>query len=532
MQTLASLDIFVIILYFIFILGVAVFASRKSQKSTDDYFLAGRNLGWFAIGASLFASNIGSEHLIGLAGAGAKGGVAVSQFELLASFILLLLGWIFVPFYIKSGVATMPEFLEKRYGRPARNYLSIISVVSYVITKISATIFAGAVVFTGLGLEFWTGAVLVVLFTGIYTVLGGLRAVIYTDTFQLFVILIASAALLYFGLDRVGGYDELKITLGPEYFNLWKEINHPEFPWTGILFGAPILGVWYWCTDQFIVQRVLSAKNISQARKGTIFAGFLKLLPLFIFVFPGMIAKALSLKGELVLAQNDQALPVLINTILPLGFKGLVMAALLAALMSSLSSVFNSCSTLITYDFYKAKYPNTPDAKLNRFGQITTIALVGMGLLWIPLMKFVSGNLFTYIQSVQAYISPPVACVFLLGLFYPKVNLKGAMASLWTGFVLGVFRLMLEINQASLTKGGWLKCIVEINFLHFAIILFVICLAVLLGVSHMTKADNNVDLEHTVYKKETLRFALSDKKDLSLSLGLVFALLLLWWIFS
>ena len=277
-------------------------------------------MGWFVIGASLFASNIGSEHLVGLAGTGAASGVAVAQFEILASLILLILGWVFVPFYLRSGVFTMPEFLERRYSKGARWYLAVVSVLGYIITKISVTIAAGGIVFKALmGIDFWTGALIVVIATGLYTVLGGLRAVLYTDMLQMFVLIGGSIAVTVVGLMKIGGWSELHMAVGGEFFNMWKPMTDPDFPWTGIVFGAPILGVWYWCTDQFIVQRVLSGRNEDEARRGTIFGGFLKILPLFIFVIPGVIAYALSQSGVITLSKPDEALPTLIGTLLPVG---------------------------------------------------------------------------------------------------------------------------------------------------------------------------------------------------------------------
>ncbi|MGH9335113.1 MAG: sodium:solute symporter family transporter, partial [Vicinamibacteria bacterium] len=277
------------------------------------------------------------------------------------------------------------------------------------------------------------------------------------------------------------GWDVMVETAGPGFLDMWQPVSHPDFPWTGILFGAPILGVWYWCTDQFIVQRVLSARNESEARRGTIFAGFLKLLPVFIFVIPGVIAYVLVQQGKLELAQPDQALPTLVGALLPAGLRGIVVAGLLAALMSSLSSVFNSCSTLITWDVYKEFRPQASDRHLVWVGQISTVFLVVLALLWIPLMGAISEQIYTYLQSVQAYISPPIAAVFLLGILWRRVNARGAMAALLTGFVLGMGRLVAELNQDALE--GWLHTFATINFLHFAIALFVVCTVVLVGVS-------------------------------------------------
>src|SRR5688500_3428646 len=274
---LAALDWVVIAVYFGLTFGVAIWATIKERASagtTKDYFLAGRNAGWFLVGGSLFASNIGSEHLVGLAGTGAASGVAVAQFEILASLILLLLGWLFVPFYLASGVFTMPEFLERRYSSGARWYLAVISIIAYVLTKISVTIAAGGIVFEALmGIDFWTGALIVVIATGIYTIFGGLRAVLYTDMIQMFVLIGGAVAVTWVGLDALGGWGEMVRTAGPGFLDMWKPASDPNFPWAGILFGAPILGVWYWCTDQFIVQRVLSAKDQDEARRGAIFAG-------------------------------------------------------------------------------------------------------------------------------------------------------------------------------------------------------------------------------------------------------------------
>ena len=485
---LGTLDWVVIAGYFLLVFAVAIWATmieRSTRETSADYFLAGRDAGWFIVGASLFASNIGSEHLVGLAGTGAASGIAVAQFEVLASLILLILGWLFVPFYLSSGVFTMPEFLERRYSAKARWYLAVISIVGYVLTKISVTIAAGGIVFEALmGIDFWTGAMIVVVITGIYTIFGGLRAVLYTDMMQMFVLIGGAVAVTLLGLGALGGWSGMSEAVGPGFLTLWKPISDPSFPWTGILFGAPILGVWYWCTDQFIVQRVLAAHNQDHARRATIFAGYLKLLPLFIFVIPGVIAYALAEQGRLQLATPDQALPTLIATLLPAGLRGLVVAGLLAALMSSLSSVFNSTSSLITLDVYKKLRPAASERQLVLVGQSSTAILVGFGLLWIPLMQLISGQLYQYLQSVQAYISPPIAAVFLIGILWQRVNASGAIASLLTGFVLGMGRLILEINKRHL-DGIWLSY-ADINFLHFAIILFVICSVVLVAVSLLT----------------------------------------------
>jgi solute:Na+ symporter, SSS family len=501
---LTTLDWSAIALYFLVIFAAAGYATwrerRTRQETSADYFLAGRNTIWFIVGASLFASNIGSEHLVGLAGTGAATGIAVAQFEILASLVLLLLGWVFAPFYLRSGVYTMPEFLERRYSPAARWYLAAISILGYVLTKISVTIFAGGIVFEALlGIDFWTGALIVVVATGVYTVAGGLRAVLITDTVQMVVLIGGAIAVTIIGLNAVGGWGELTAAAGPEFMTLWKPATDPNFPWTGIVFGAPILGIWYWCTDQFIVQRVLAARNLSEARRGTIFAGFLKLLPLFIFVIPGVIAYVLVQQGRLELATHDQALPALVATLLPAGLRGIVVAGLLAALMSSLSSVFNSTSTLITWDVYKKMRPDASEQRLVWVGRLATTVLVVFGVLWIPLMGLISGTLYQYIQSVQAYISPPIAAVFLLGIFFARLNARGAMSALLTGFVLGMGRLMLELNKGALGD-GWLFYYADINFLHFAALLFLVCAAVLVVVSLLTPAPPAAQVDRLTFQ--------------------------------
>jgi len=541
MEQFGSLDWAMIGLYFALIFGVAWWvAARKKEthESSSGYFLAGRNVGWFVVGTALFASNIGSEHLVGLAGTGYDSGIAVGQFEVLASLILLVLGWVFVPFYLRSNVYTMPEFLERRYSPAARWYLAVISIVGYVLTKISVTLYAGGIVYEVLlGGNFWTGALIVVVATGLYTVLGGLRAVLYTEMLQTIVLIGGSLLVTVIGLVKLGGVSALRAASEPGTFDMWQPMSHPSFPWTGILFGAPILGIWYWCTDQFIVQRVLSANGIDHARRGTIFGGFLKLLPLFIFVLPGVIAAALVKTGQLEIARADHALPAMIGSLLPVGIRGLVMAGFLAALMSSLAAVFNSCSTLITWDVYRKLRPEASERRLVLVGKLSTVALVGFGLMWIPLMKYISGQLYVYLQSVQAYISPPIAAVFLLGVSWKRVNSSGAIASLGTGFVLGAARLFLELAKDSVS--GVLFWYADINFLHFAILLFAICTAVLVFVSLLTPAQ-------PVERLAGLTFGSSEpasatigvdsspswqRRDVLLSVLLIVAVAIVWLVF-
>jgi SSS family solute:Na+ symporter len=551
-NTLEFWDVAIILIYFLAILWIARWASRDKSGSGDaaDYFLAGKDQGWFVVGASLFASNIGSEIILGVSGAGARANMPMANFEILASLVLILLGWVFVPFYLRTGVYTMPEFLEKRYSQACRTYLSVVSILAYVITKISLIIFAGALVFETMGISFWTGAIITVLATGFYTILGGLRAVIYTDMVQAFILLFGTMAVTWFGLSQLGGWDGMMETLTlasqqpgnppvERFFNLWRPMGDSEYPWTGMLFGAPILGIWYWCTDQYIVQRTLSAKDISNARKGAIFAGYLKLLPVFIFFIPGVIAYALLQKGELSFALDnaDQALPAMITSFLPIGLKGLAIAGLLAALMSSLSSAFNSSSTLLTIDFYKKYRPDASDKSLVRFGQVATLILVIISLGWIPFMRtLMGGGIFHYLQSIQAYISPPIAAVFLFGLMYKWINAKGAIVALWTGFILGIFRLVTEFmsKEGIITVGqdSLLGRMLDINFLHYAVILFVFSTAVLMLVSKTGYPQSAEILQMVTFQRKGRTHGFKWSTDVVLTLVLIVLVLMLWWLFS
>ena len=536
MLNLSWVDLLIIFLYFGIIFSIGFYFSRREKTSTE-YFLAGRHVGWFAIGASLFASNISSEHFIGLAGSGAATGMAVGHFEWLASLVLLILGWVFVPFYLRSQVFTMPEFLERRYGSASRWYLTTVSILAYVLTKISVTLFAGGLLLKQVvGWDMYTSAVVMVLTTGVYTIAGGLGAVIYTELIQTFVLIAGAVIITILGLLEVGGFSGLKASVPPDFFHMFKPMSDPNFPWTGIVFGAPILGIWYWCTDQFIVQRVLSAKSIDHARSGTIFAGFLKILPVFILVVPGIIARALypDITG-------DQAYPALVTRLLPEGLKGIVVAGLLAALMSSLASCFNSSSTLFTIDVYRKWKPEVSERHLVLVGRLATAVLVVLGILWVPFIRYISSQLYIYLQSVQAYISPPIAAVFLLGVIWTGANGKGAIASLITGLLLGALRLVLELihkqNPISWTPLRWFA---EVNFLHFAVLLFIVCTLVLLVVSRLTGSPSRekirgVTFRHArevqppeAYAREHPRWR---KWNVALSILLALTMIVLWGIF-
>jgi len=395
---------------------------------------------------------------------------------------------------LRSNVFTMPEFLERRFSRSCATYLASISIIAYIFTKISVHLYAGAIIAESvLGWRPMTAAIILVIATGIYTVAGGLAAVIYTDLVQTLILLAGAIVLTVLGLEKVGGFAGLRLLLPPAYFHMMKPISDPDFPWTGIFFGAPIIGIWYWCTDQMIVQRVLSAKDEAHAKAGTIFAGFLKILPVFLLVVPGMIAYAVypqmfPVVGGRVTNSNS-AYPLMIVNLLPGGLVGLMVAALLAALMGAMSSVFNSASTMVTLDFYKKLRPAASEAQLVFFGRIATVVMVVLGILWVPFIQSLNNQLWLYLQSVQAYISPPIAVCFIFGILWPRLNGEGAIASLLVGFFLGAVRFTTEIlDKTRPFRSGFMRFLIDANFLHYAIFMFIVCAAVLIGVSHFYPA--------------------------------------------
>lgn len=575
-------DWIVIALYFGLIGFVAWWYGRQ-QKDTTDFFLAGRNAGWITIGASIFTSNIGSEHIVGLAGQGAATGMAMAHWELHA-WVLIMLAGLFVPFYYKSGVETIPQFLEKRFSALTRWVLSLVSLVAYVFTKVSVTVYAGAIVFQallpevnmnlgGLHLDaFWIGAFTTVIITGLYTVFGGMRAIMATSTPQALIILFGSFVITAIGLGRLGGdagvvagWGEMVTTCksNAENFALWRPLSDPGFPWLGVLIASPIIGIWYWCTDQYIVQRTLAAKDLATARRGALFGGLLKVWPVLIFLIPGMIGWTLDKKfnrgasdpqlaaqyettisgeekskvtaaanarlrelndtkdaggkqgffiqrelkdTEIVengvkktvkafAIQGDQVFPTLVTRLLPAGVRGLIVACLLAALMSSLASLFNSSAALFTVDVYEKLRPGQSPKHLLNVGRIATVVVVGCGIIWIPVMKQISdGGLYQYLQSVQGYLAPPITAVFLLGLFWKRMNSAGATAALIIGFVLGMIKLTLQsfygAAEGKLHDPAFLAAIGDFNFLYATGVLMLISVIVMIVFSLMTPAPS------------------------------------------
>ncbi len=492
---LSIIDSFIIILYFLITLLIVLIYFKYREQSSVDYFLAGRNAGWMAVGTSLFATNISSEHIVGLAGSGASRGLAVGQFELFAIFILILLGWVFAPIFIKSKVVTIPQLFTLRYDERIGKYLTVVSIIAYILTKISVTLFAGGLLLKEvLGWDMFTSAIVMVLLTGLYTVVGGMSSVMYTQIFQSIIIIVGSLLLTLFGLKEVGGLSGLAAKLPADFFNLLKPINDPEFPWTGMLFGAPILAIWYWCTDQYIVQRVLASKSIEDARRGTLLTAFLKLFSVFIFVLPGLIAVALYPE-----ITGDNAFPFIVTShLLPNGIKGFVVAGLIAALMSSLASVIHSTATLYTFDIYKPKHPNSSDRKLVLVGRLAATFIVVSAIIWVPLIKIISTNVYIYLQSIQSYIAPPIAAVFLFGVFWRKANSRGAILTLYFGGVLGLLRLIADLLVTNgLVTHGLIIWFSSINYLHFAILLFIISSVIIWLNSFLTEDEINPYLQNS-----------------------------------
>ncbi|HEX5151416.1 MAG TPA: sodium:solute symporter [Parafilimonas sp.] len=549
MTYLKTIDWIEIAIYFALIAIITWWTTKKEKNNAEDYFLAGRNLGWFLIGASIFASNIGSEHLVGLAGSGATDGVALAHYELHA-WCLLVLGWMMVPFYMRSRVFTMPEFLERRFSPKARTVLSVISLIAYVLTKIAVGIYAGGIVFRVLlpevniwGMDsFWIGSILLIILTGIYTILGGLRAVVYTETLQTFIKIIGSFMITYYGLKALGGWDKLREICGSEMFNLWKPlVRHgmegtwapvkeagkeawyfnDNYPWLGMLFCAPIIGLWYWCTDQYIVQRVLGAPNEKEARRGSIFSGFLKLLPVFLFIIPGMIGFALAksginpgiqqelmdANGQIIRDRAQEVFPLLVIHILPVGVRGIVVAGLMSALMSALAGVFNASSSLFTMDFYSRFKPNATQAELVWVGRVATVVMVIIGLMWIPVIQGGRG-LYDYLQGIQAYLAPPIFVVFFFGIFFKRLNAKGCLATLITGFVMGLFRLAVDTPVKLSTtfhydQGSFLWVVNNIFFQYYSLLITVVCMVVFVVVSYASKEPDYAKISGLTFSTMT-----------------------------
>ena len=535
-----ALDWIVIGLFCVGLIGIIWWVMRQKQNNAADYFLGGKDATWIVIGASIFASNIGSEHLIGLAGAGASSGMAMAHWEI-QGWMILILGWVFVPFYSRSMVYTMPEFLEKRYNPASRTILSFISLISYVLTKVAVTVYAGGLVFQQVfgidqiwGIDFfWIAAIGLVVITAFYTIFGGMKSVLYTSVVQTPILLLGSLIILVLGLKALGGWDQMmeicKMQTVNEYgdtmVNLIRDNRDPDYPWLGALIGSAVIGFWYWCTDQFIVQRVLSGKNQKESRRGTIFGAYLKLLPVFLFLIPGMIAFALNNKGVVVngevfqLSGPDAAFPTLVAKLLPAGIKGLIVCGILAALMSSLASLFNSSAALFTIDFYQRFKPNTSQKKLVAIGQAATVIIVLLGILWIPVMRSVGDVLYNYLQDVQSVLAPGIAAAFLVGIVWKRASAQGGMWGLICGLVIGITRLGAKIYYSNMEvlpteHHSWFQYLFyDCNWLFFCGWMLLFCMAVVFVVSLFTKAPDQNKIQGLVFGTSTAEQRLETRKS-------------------
>ncbi len=558
---ITGIDWLMITLYFAVLLSVAWWVIRRGKDTAADYFLAGRNLSWWIIGASIFASNIGSEHIVGLAGSGAQDGVAMAHYELHA-WCLLVLAWVFVPFYARSLVFTMPEFLERRFSSSSRYILSVMSLVTFIVSKIAVGIFAGGVVFGTLlpemrmnvaGYEidsFWIGSLLVILLTGLYTMLGGMRAVAYNDAVQVSVLILGSGTLTVYGLVKLGGWNELRYWCGSDMFNLWKPLIpagvqgtwapvlekdslgnvvkqawyfNDHFPWLGMAICAPIIGLWYWCTDQYIVQRALGAPNETVARRGSMFAAFLKLFPVYLFLIPGMICFALAKAGKVPELQRiligpgghatreaQGAFPLMVEYLLPPGLRGIVVAGLLSALMGSLAGVFNACSTLFTVDLYEKWRPRASQHEIVRMGRIATAIMVLIAIAWIPVIKGASG-LYNYLQAVQGYLAPPIFVVFFFGVFFKRLNAKGCFWAMLVGLAMGLFRMLVDTPvtlglsgfNGGYAEGSFLWIVNHIYFQYFSVLIAIVSGVVMVIVSYLTPEPDSERIKSLTFTTAT-----------------------------
>jgi SSS family solute:Na+ symporter len=505
---MATLDWIILVLFFLLLVGVVLWVVKHGKDDTSDYFLSGRSETWLAVGAAIFAANIGSEHLVGLAGAGAESGMAMAHWEM-QGWMILILGWVFVPFYAHSKVFTMPEFLLRRFNKNTSSTLSLITLISYVLTKVSVTAFTGGIFLQSvMGIDFWAGAIGLVLITGIFTVLGGMKGIMRISVIQAPILIIGAITILILGLLKLGdgsilqGWQEMAIHAGNKMHLVHYKGDplYDKFPGISVIIGASIIGFWYWCTDQHIVQRALAAKNLTHARRGTIFAGFLKVLPVFMFLIPGMIAAALKAKGVdgFNFDSNDKAYGTLVSTLLPQGVKGIIIVGFIAALMTSLAAHFNSSATLFTIDFYKHYKPNASEHQLVWVGRLATICVVVLGLIWIPIMKSLGSVLYEYLQNVQSLIAPAIAAVFIMGVFSKKITPKAGEWGLIIGFIIGMFRLVIMIFKPASFQ--WL---LDINWLHFCIFLFIFTMLIMAVISIFTPAASEEQLKNLTYFSQT-----------------------------
>jgi SSS family solute:Na+ symporter len=492
---IGSIDIAVVALYLIGIvsLGCWVGLRQKSGGSRGrDYFLAGGELRWPIIGLALFSTNISTIHLVSLAQEGYVNGLAYGSFEWMAPFTLIILALFFAPFYIRSGVTTLPDFLEMRYNRACRNWLAVLSIVSAIFIHIGFSLYTGAVVLHGLfGIDLYVS--IVATPTGIYTIIGGLMAVVVTESIQTLILLAGAVCISAIAYSRVGGWSEVVAHVDPIKLTVLRPAGDSSgLPWYSVLLGYPVIGIWYWCADQTIVQRVLAAKDEDHARLGPLFAGFIKILPVFLFVLPGVFCFALIQKGALPddLTESADTYAFMIRHLLPVGLKGLVAAALLAALMGTVSGALNSIATLFSYDLYKSWRPDTSERQLVRIGRIVTFTAMVIAILWSPLLEHYK-SIFQGINAMICYIAPPITAVFLGGVLWRRSSAFAAQWTLYCGSAMGFIVFLLDLYKE---QTGW-----NISFMMAGFYLFVFCSATVVVLSHIKPHTHTEQSEKLVW---------------------------------
>ncbi len=517
---LGNIDLGIAVAYIALILIVGIRAGIGSKRNTgtaEGYFLAGKSLRWPAIGLALFATNISTVHLVSLAQSGFDTGLLNGNFEWMAAFTLVLLALFFVPFYLKSGVATLPDFLERRYDRSSRDWLTFISIISAIVIHIAFSMLAGGIVLKTLfGINMYLSITVICVITGIYTILGGLRAVVVTESIQTIVLLAGAFIISFAAFDRMDGWVPMKDVLiaegGLDRLSMLRGADDSSgMPWYAVFFGYPILGIWYWCADQTIVQRVLGAKDENHGRVGALFCGFLKILPVFIFVLPGLFAYTLFKSGHLDLSSlgldaaghvNSKGIyTLMITQLLPSGLIGILVAALLSGLMSQISGALNSISTMVSYDIFKQRKPQATDKQLIRIGKISAVIAMAFSLALLPLLDRYE-SIFNGINDVIAHIAPPITCVFLLGVFWRKASAVSAKLTLWIGSFLGMGVFILN----KVLPDSWIG---QTPFMMMAFYLFLTCMIIQIILSYWYPVQHNAESEQLYWKSplEPLRGA-------------------------
>lgn len=495
MNSIELVDLLVIVGYLVGIVGIGLFSVRKKKQTSEGYFLAGKSLSWAVIGASLFASNISTVHLVGLAESGFTDGIVWGNFEWFSGIELIILAFVFIPFYLRTKITTLPQFLEKRYDSRSRVVLAIFSILAALFMHIGVSLYAGAVVFENVfGLSIPVSIVIIALATGVYTIFGGLTSVVITEAVQTVILIAGSLTitlLAVYRLPEIGitSYDELKVAVDPDRFKIVSfDTTKKGFTFTDMLFGHLILGIWYWCTDQTIVQRVLGARSEKQAKLGALFAGFLKILPVFIMVIPGILAFALF--QEQIGNDTKSVLPVMITSLMPVGMKGLMVAALLAAVMSSVAAAINSCSTLIVYDVFNKLQPNLPDKKKIFIGRVTGVVVLLSAVIWSPFLGNL-GTIFELINQMFSILAPSIVAVFLLGILSSKGTANAAFYTLLVGslFAASVFFVEKYVPIGGISNYISSPDGLGINWLKQTYLFFIFSALLYAGISYFDKKD-------------------------------------------